>query len=174
MKNIDKVRQFMVTFGQETNYDIVPEAIERLRRDLIEEELTELENAETIVDVADALTDLEYVILGAMIIYKKDYSGFVVTDTEAKPFICEDALALGISSIWASLAEPDFAEWLHSMMVDVHMMAAECNIPIQSCFDEVHRSNMSKAGPDGKPIYREDGKVLKGPNYFPPNLGQFL
>lgn len=41
-------------------------------------------------------------------------------------------------------------------------------------FDEVHRSNMSKLGEDGKPIYREDGKVLKGPNYFKPNLEQFL
>lgn len=37
-------------------------------------------------------------------------------------------------------------------------------------FDEVHRSNMSKLGADGKPIYREDGKVLKGENYTPPNL----
>lgn len=41
-------------------------------------------------------------------------------------------------------------------------------------FAEVHRSNMSKLGPDGKPIYREDGKVLKGPNYRPPNLEQFF
>jgi predicted HAD superfamily Cof-like phosphohydrolase len=37
-------------------------------------------------------------------------------------------------------------------------------------FQEVHRSNMSKLGEDGRPIYREDGKVLKGPNYFPPDL----
>lgn len=42
-------------------------------------------------------------------------------------------------------------------------------------FDEVHRSNMSKLGADGKPIRREsDGKVLKGPNYFKPNLAQFI
>jgi predicted HAD superfamily Cof-like phosphohydrolase len=41
-------------------------------------------------------------------------------------------------------------------------------------FDEVHRSNMSKLGADGKPIYREDGKVLKGPDYSPPDLGQFI
>lgn len=39
---------------------------------------------------------------------------------------------------------------------------------------EVHRSNMSKLGADGKPIYREDGKILKGPNYTPPNLAQFV
>lgn len=39
---------------------------------------------------------------------------------------------------------------------------------------EVHRSNMSKLGADGKPIYREDGKILKGPNYTAPNLEQFV
>ena len=41
-------------------------------------------------------------------------------------------------------------------------------------YDEVHRSNMSKLDSKGKPIYREDGKILKGPNYFKPNLKQFL
>lgn len=45
---------------------------------------------------------------------------------------------------------------------------------IEDVFDEVHRSNMSKLGEDGKPIYREDGKVLKGPNFTPPNIEQFL
>lgn len=41
-------------------------------------------------------------------------------------------------------------------------------------FDEIQQSNMSKLGADGKPIYREDGKVMKGPNYRKPNLKQFL
>jgi predicted HAD superfamily Cof-like phosphohydrolase len=41
---------------------------------------------------------------------------------------------------------------------------------LPALFDEVHRSNMSKLGPDGRPIYRQDGKVLKGPNYSPPDL----
>jgi predicted HAD superfamily Cof-like phosphohydrolase len=41
-------------------------------------------------------------------------------------------------------------------------------------FAEVHRSNMSKAGEDGKPIYREDGKILKGPNYTPPDLKSLI
>jgi predicted HAD superfamily Cof-like phosphohydrolase len=45
---------------------------------------------------------------------------------------------------------------------------------IEDIFDEVHRSNMSKLGPDGKPLYREDGKVLKGPNYSPPNVSKYL
>jgi len=45
---------------------------------------------------------------------------------------------------------------------------------IEDVFNEVHRSNMSKLGENGKPIYREDGKVLKGPNYSPPNIAQFI
>lgn len=47
-------------------------------------------------------------------------------------------------------------------------------IDLDKCFDEVHSSNMSKLGDDGKPIYREDGKVLKGPHYFKPNLSKVL
>lgn len=45
---------------------------------------------------------------------------------------------------------------------------------IEDIFDDVHRSNMSKLGPDGKPIYREDGKILKGPNFSPPNISKYL
>jgi predicted HAD superfamily Cof-like phosphohydrolase len=45
---------------------------------------------------------------------------------------------------------------------------------IESIFDEIQKSNMSKLGADGKPIYRKDGKVLKGPNYFKPNIEKIL
>ena len=45
---------------------------------------------------------------------------------------------------------------------------------ITEVFEEIQRSNMSKLGPDGKPIYREDGKVLKGPNYFKPDIAAIL
>lgn len=45
---------------------------------------------------------------------------------------------------------------------------------IEAVFDEIQRSNMSKLGEDGKPIYREDGKVMKGPNYFKPNFDEIL
>ena len=47
-------------------------------------------------------------------------------------------------------------------------------IDLDKCFDEVQNSNMSKLGEDGKPIYNEFGKVMKGPNYFKPNLGKFI
>lgn len=47
-------------------------------------------------------------------------------------------------------------------------------LPIDDAYAEVHRSNMSKLGPDGRPMHREDGKVLKGPNYFQANMDKFV
>ena len=47
-------------------------------------------------------------------------------------------------------------------------------VNLDKCFEEVQNSNMSKLGIDGKPIFNENGKVMKGPNYFKPNLNQFL
>ncbi len=47
-------------------------------------------------------------------------------------------------------------------------------INLDNCFDEVQKSNMSKLGSNGKPIYNEQGKVMKGPNYFEPNLKKFI
>ena len=47
-------------------------------------------------------------------------------------------------------------------------------IDLDKCFNEVQQSNMSKLGENGKPIYNEHGKVMKGPNYFQPNLQKFI
>ncbi len=47
-------------------------------------------------------------------------------------------------------------------------------VNLDQCFEEVQKSNMSKLGKDGKPIYNEDGKVMKGPNYFKPNFSKFI
>ena len=47
-------------------------------------------------------------------------------------------------------------------------------INLDKCFDEVQNSNMSKLGSDGKPIYNDKGKVMKGPNYFKPDLNKFI
>ena len=47
-------------------------------------------------------------------------------------------------------------------------------IDLDKCFDEVQKSNMSKLGSDGEPVYNEIGKVMKGPNYFKPDLNKFL
>jgi predicted HAD superfamily Cof-like phosphohydrolase len=122
MSNFEKVKNFMLTFGQDVkNKPSFPsDKITNLRNALIEEELSELKEAvknKDIVEVADALTDILYVAYGAGIAY---------------------------------------------------------GINLDKCFDEVHSSNMSKLGNDNKPIYNESGKVMKGPNYFKPNLKKFL
>jgi predicted HAD superfamily Cof-like phosphohydrolase len=120
--NFEAVRQFMTVFAQEVKDfpEFPEEQVQRLRVDLIEEELNELKEAiyaHNIVEVADALTDLLYVVYGA-------------------------GVAFGID--------------------------------LDRCFEEVHASNMSKLGEDGQPIFRDDGKVLKGPNYFKPDLFRVL
>ena len=68
----------------------------------------------------------------------------------------------------------DVADALCDILYVTYGMAHACGIDIDECFREVHRSNMSKLGTDGKPIYREDGKVVKGPSYEPPNLKYFV
>lgn len=66
------------------------------------------------------------------------------------------------------------AKELADILYVVYGTAAAYGIPIDNVFREVHRSNMSKLGEDGKPIYREDGKVLKGPNYSPANIDKIM
>tara|TARA_Y100000817_G_C16492870_1_gene383247 strand:+ start:30 stop:401 length:372 start_codon:yes stop_codon:yes gene_type:complete len=122
MSNFRKVGIFMKTFGQEVKEkpSFSSDKINKLRLDLIREELNELTEAmknKDLLEVADALTDILYVTYGA-------------------------GHAFGIN--------------------------------LDKCFDEVQNSNMSKLGKDGKPIYNEFGKVMKGPNYFKPNLSKFV
>jgi predicted HAD superfamily Cof-like phosphohydrolase len=122
MSNFQKVSLFMKTFGQEVKNktEFPDDKIIKLRYDLIQEELAELQEAikdRNIVEVADALTDILYVTYGAG----------------------------------------------HAFGID-----------LDKCFNEVQESNMSKLGEDNKPIYNENGKVMKGPHYFKPNLNQFL
>ena len=68
----------------------------------------------------------------------------------------------------------DVADALTDLLVVIYGAGHAYGIDLDECFKEVHRSNMSKLGEDGKPIYREDGKVLKGPNYSEPNLEAVL
>ena len=122
MSNFSKVGIFMKTFGQEVKNkpSFSTEKINKLRLDLIKEELSELTDAmnnKDLLEVADALTDILYVTYGAG----------------------------------------------HAFGID-----------LDKCFDEVQNSNMSKLDKDGKPIYNEHGKVMKGPNYFKPDLKKFI
>ncbi len=68
----------------------------------------------------------------------------------------------------------EIADAMADMLYIIHGTALEYGIPLDAVVAEVHRSNMSKLGTDGKPVYREDGKVLKGPNYFKPDIAGVL
>ena len=120
--NFELVGDFMEAFGQDVQFEPTwPDFNTReLRLELIQEELDELSDAvadRDMIQIADALTDLLYVVYGAG----------------------------------------------HAFGID-----------LDECFQEVHSSNMSKLGPNGKPIHREDGKVMKGPGYFEPDLEGIL
>ena len=122
MSNFSKVGVFMKTFGQEVKDkpSFSTDKINKLRLDLIKEELNELTEAmnnKDLLEVADALTYILYVTYGA-------------------------GHAFGIN--------------------------------LDKCFEEVQNSNMSKLDDNGKPIYNEHGKVMKGPNYFKPDLKKFI
>ena len=122
MSNFSKVGVFMKTFGQEVKDkpSFSTDKINKLRLDLIKEELSELTEAmnnKDLLEVADALTDILYVTYGAG----------------------------------------------HAFGID-----------LDKCFEEVQNSNMSKLDDNGKPIYNEYGKVMKGPNYFKPDLTKFI
>jgi predicted HAD superfamily Cof-like phosphohydrolase len=71
---------------------------------------------------------------------------------------------------WKDIDKQKAAKELSDLLYVCYDLAIYLGIDIDRVFDEVHKSNMSKLGEDGKPVYREDGKVLKGPNYQPPKL----
>ena len=66
------------------------------------------------------------------------------------------------------------ADALADLRYVVDGASLEWGIPLEKCFREVHRSNMSKLGEDGRPLLRADGKILKGPNFTPPDLASIL
>ena len=68
----------------------------------------------------------------------------------------------------------EVADALTDLLYVVYGAGHSFGIDLDKCFEEVQRSNMSKLGEDGKPIYNDNGKVMKGPNYSKPNLKQFL
>ena len=68
----------------------------------------------------------------------------------------------------------EVADALTDLLYVVYGAGHSWGIDLDKCFAEVQRSNMSKLGEDGKPIYNEKGKVMKGPNYFKPNLSKFV
>ena len=68
----------------------------------------------------------------------------------------------------------EVADALTDILYVVYGAGHAFGIDLDDCFHEVHRSNMTKLGDDGRPLYREDGKVMKGPNYEEPDFDQFI
>ena len=68
----------------------------------------------------------------------------------------------------------EIADALTDILYVTYGAGCAYGINLDKCFKEVQRANMSKLGEDGKPIYNEKGKVMKGPNYSPPNLKKFV
>lgn len=88
-----------------------------------------------------------------------------------------DLIVEELSELQTALAANDIvevADALTDLAYVIYGMADIYGIDLNACFSEVHRSNMSKLGVDGKPILRADGKFLKGPNYSPPDLAKVL
>lgn len=75
---------------------------------------------------------------------------------------------------WENIDKKKLTKELADLMYVVIGTAITFGLPLKEVFEEVHKSNMSKLGLDGKPVYREDGKVLKGPNYKEPDLERFF
>jgi predicted HAD superfamily Cof-like phosphohydrolase len=88
-----------------------------------------------------------------------------------------DLIAEELDELRAAFANHDIvevADALTDLLYVVYGAGHAFGIDLDECFYEVHKSNMSKLGEDHRPIYRDDGKVLKGPNYFPPDLARVL
>lgn len=96
---------------------------------------------------------------------------------EVKELGEEIAIAMAESAFTAGIPLKVKARMLKEM-ADVQYvlsgLAVTLGLPLQEAFIRVHKSNLSKLGEDGKPVYREDGKVLKGPNYLPPDMETLL
>ncbi len=88
-----------------------------------------------------------------------------------------DLIEEELDELKVAIADKDIvevADALTDLLYVIYGAGHSCGIDLDDCFNEVHRSNMSKLGANGRPLYREDGKVLKGPNYFPPDLENVL
>ena len=85
----------------------------------------------------------------------------------------EDELYPGSNST-ADIDRKNLTKELADLMYVVIGTAVTFGLPLREVFEETHKSNMSKLGPDGKPILRSDGKILKGENYHEPNIDRYF
>lgn len=186
----NRVREFHKVFGQHIadQPGFPPQHIRDLRRRLLLEELNEFckaYNENDLIEMADGLADMCYVIAGTCVSYGICPEGEFVSPYEDVIGKLDVFINLKLDRV---LTE-DFDRYeaqekvcdlhrvrdeLMTMMTDIFGIALHLGIPINSVFTEVHRSNLSKVEDDGRPRYREDGKLLKGSNFSPPNIRAIL
>ena len=172
----EQVKEFMIINGQypcdEGIVTLLP-----FRFGLIDEEVEELKSAVNFVDILDAIVDILYVGFGTLISLEAE------VDDERDEFgdwqripLDGDMLAMGIERINTDeLAAARTREEFIAATEDIifQTIAIGRMFDLTGAFNEVHQSNLSKLGEDGKPIKNEIGKVMKGPNYKPPQLKQY-
>jgi predicted HAD superfamily Cof-like phosphohydrolase len=162
--------------------------IRQLRISLIREELNEYCDAymaDDRIEMADALADLLYVLAGTAVAY-----GIAPDEPVESSYVRDPPIAERLTGVYSNYLRDDFSLYLRAeetndleiiqsaiyhMMVEIFGIAWQCKIPINEVFAEVHNSNMSKLDIHGKPILREDGKILKtSPLFSPPDIAGVL
>ena len=110
-----------------------------------------------------------------MALIAEEFSELVgaVYGSEARGFL-EEAFDNAVKADDHTRDTVEVADALGDLVYVIYGMALEMGIPMRDVLAEIQASNLSKLGADGKPIYREDGKVLKGPNYFRPDIAKVL
>jgi predicted HAD superfamily Cof-like phosphohydrolase len=110
-------------------------------------------------------------------VYKKEMSPIPRLPTEPEATLMVDLITEELMELNTALDDGDIievADALADILYVTAQQAATLGLPVDALLREVQRSNMSKLGADGLPIYREDGKVLKGPNFSPPDIAKVL
>lgn len=194
MKQLEQVTEFNKAFALPINVENVNEKDIELRKKLLLEELDEYwegiqmfihseekqfpseARKKAIREIFDALIDIKYVLIGVYVYCDYSYSDNhkYINKTEVGMMNYDDSFNK-YREIEELITKFTTVKELDSINSKVNYLLAEHGLLdlFEAGFDEVHASNMSKLE-DGKPIYREDGKVLKGANYFRPNLKKIL
>lgn len=86
----------------------------------------------------------------------------------------EEAFTAAVAADDGTRDTVEAADALGDLVYVIYGMALECGIPLADVLAEIQASNLSKLGADGRPIYREDGKILKGPDYIRPDIARVL
>lgn len=198
MKQLEQVKEFNKAFNLPLDVDKVEKKEIELRKNLLLEELGEYwegvqkfihseekqfpyeARKHAIKEILDALIDIKYVLYGVYVYYGYEIDSEFQYDNKNVIGMMDYNQSFNLyknieETIQSIDYEKDNMNTLKRINNTVNLLLSEHGLLhlFEVGFDEVHASNMSKLE-DGKPIYREDGKVLKGKDYFKPNLKKVL